>query len=67
MLLRERDMDDEYMQNNYDSHMSLLNCGGLTLVNKIYFPWARLVMDTIRSVYNLDVIIQDCKGASHVG
>ncbi len=34
MMIREREMDDEYMEKYYDLKMSLLNCGGLTLVNK---------------------------------
>ena len=37
MFMREREMDDEYLKKYYDAHMSLLNKGGLTLVNKHYF------------------------------
>ena len=37
LLMREREIDDAYMEKYYDSHMAMLNCGGLTLVKGFFF------------------------------
>ena len=37
MMVLERDIDDQYIEKYYDTHMSLLNRGGLTLVNTKFF------------------------------
>ena len=39
MMLREREIDDEYMSKYYDEHISLLNRGGLTLVSGPFFKF----------------------------
>ena len=36
MLLRAREMDNEYVEKYYDINMALLNNGGLTLVNNYF-------------------------------
>ena len=36
MLLRAREMDNEYVEKYYEINMALLNNGGLTLVNKMF-------------------------------
>ncbi|KAL7546687.1 hypothetical protein ACHAWF_017274 [Thalassiosira exigua] len=37
IMMRERDIDEEYLEKYYDINMALLNCGGLTLANKSFF------------------------------
>ncbi|KAL7547583.1 hypothetical protein ACHAWF_012088 [Thalassiosira exigua] len=49
------------MDKYYDTNMSLMNCGGLTLVNKLFFPWCKQVMVIIRKAYTMDVITRDPK------
>ena len=59
MLMREREMDDEYLNKYYDSHMSLLNRGGLTLVNKHFFEWGKSMMRIIRASFDEETINRD--------
>ena len=49
-------MNDDYLNKYYDSHMCLLNRGGLTLVNKHWFEWAKRAMKFIRTECNEDRI-----------
>ncbi len=59
MMLKEREKDNEYIKKYYDPNMSLLNCGGLTLINKHFFPWAKKVMGAIRRAYDDDKMDRD--------
>ena len=52
MFIREGQMDDDYLNKYYDSHMCLLNRGGLTLVNKHWFEWSKRAMKFIRTECN---------------
>lgn len=63
MILRSRDMDDEYVEKYYDMHMTLLNRGGLTLISKPFFEWAKLLLKLIRTVFTVDTIDLDPKGS----
>ena len=36
MPMHEREINDAYMEKYYDSHMAMLNCGGLMLVKVIF-------------------------------
>ena len=51
MMLKEDELDDDYWSKCYDSNMSLLNNGGLTLVSKEFFDWGRKVMQLVRSSF----------------
>ncbi|KAL7537398.1 hypothetical protein ACHAXR_010209 [Thalassiosira sp. AJA248-18] len=59
MMMREREMDDEYMDKYYDSNMSLLNSGGLTLVHAHFFEWGKQLLRKIRQAYDEDTINRD--------
>ena len=63
MLIREREIDEEYMSKYYDESMSLLNRGGLTLVSKPFFEWGKKLMATIRAVFDEAAIDRDPKNA----
>ena len=63
MLLRSRQMDDEYVEKYYDINMALLNNGGLTLVDKLFFEWGKQVMCTIRKKFNIGILELDPKNA----
>ena len=65
MMMREREIDDKHFEKYYDSHMALLNRGGLTLVNKTFFEWGKILLSKIRSAYNLDDMERDPKNAFH--
>ena len=65
MMMREREIGDEYIEKYYDSHIALLNRGGLTLVNKRFFEWGKILLSKIRSAYNLDAMERDPKNAFH--
>ena len=58
MSLSEADAykDEEYLAKYYDTNMSMLNHGGLTLVSKQFFEWGKLTMKTIRDAFTLDHI-----------
>ena len=63
MIFRASEIDDEYMDKYYDRHMSLLNRGGLTLVNKVFFEWGKKLMSIIRGAFDEDTIDRDPKYA----
>lgn len=63
MMLRAWQMDDEYVNNYYDITVAMRNCGGLTLVSKLFFEWGKMLLETIRSEYNTDAINLDPKNA----
>ena len=63
MMMREREIDDEYMEKYYDSNMGMLNHGGLTIVNKQFFSFGKLLLSTIRNTFDVDVISQDPSNA----
>ena len=48
MIIRERNIDAEYMSKYYDTNMLLYNQGGLALITKEYFEWAKQLMDEAR-------------------
>ena len=58
MCLREEDADDEYLANYYDTNMSMLNHGGLTLVSRHFFNWGKSTMQYIRDAFTVDDIQQ---------
>ena len=59
MMVRARDIDDEYTSKYYDSNMSLLNRGGLTFVSKLSFPWSKQLMNSLRCEFNLHTLDRD--------
>ena len=63
MLLGAREMDNEYVEKCYDINMALLNNGGLTVANTMFFEWAKHVMDTIWSKFNIGILELDPKHA----
>ena len=58
MTMYERDAlkDEEYIKLYYDTNMAMLNHGGLTLVKKEFFPWAKRLMTTVRAAFTKDSI-----------
>ena len=50
LLMREREIDDAYMEKCYDSHMAMLNRGGLMLV-KGFFRVGEKPLHSIRDLY----------------
>ena len=67
MFLRGRDMNDEYISKYYDGHLTLLNLGGLTLINSRYFEWGKQAMHTIRSSFDENKINRDPQNAFDIG
>ena len=63
MMVRERNIDDDYLSKYYDSHMALLNRGGLTLVHKTFFEWGKSLLSTIRNNFSVDDLERDPKNA----
>jgi hypothetical protein len=59
MSLLEEDADEEYLTDFYDTNMSMLNHGGLTLVSREFFEWGKITMKIIRSKFTVEVIQQD--------
>ncbi|KAL7547467.1 hypothetical protein ACHAWF_010769 [Thalassiosira exigua] len=59
ITMRERDMDDEYVEKYYDPNVAILNRGGLTLVNAKYFVFGKLLMKRVRAAYTEGMISQD--------
>ena len=41
MIMWEREIDDDYLEKYYNPHMSLLNCGGLTLIHSLFLSGAK--------------------------
>ncbi len=58
-MLREQEIDDKYLDKYYDSHMSLLNQGGITFINKTFFLWSKKVMNAIWRVFDEEKIDRD--------
>ncbi|KAL7554136.1 hypothetical protein ACHAWF_017538, partial [Thalassiosira exigua] len=63
MILREREMTDEYVNEYYDPNMAMLNRGGLTLINSQFFKWGKKLMCAVRNAYSEDHITQDPQGS----
>ena len=63
ILTSEREIDDAYVEKYYDSHMAMLNCGGLTLVKGIFFKWGKTLLHSTRSSFNVETINRDPKNA----
>ncbi len=51
MIMLEEDADEEYMTKYYDTNLSMVNCGGLTLVSKYFFGWGKDAMKVIRNSF----------------
>lgn len=65
MMIREHDVDEEYMCKYYDTNMYLYNEGGLTLIKKEFFEWAKQLMDNIRLTFTehtIDLDPHNCFG-----
>mmetsp|Transcript_1627 Transcript_1627/g.3578 ORF Transcript_1627/g.3578 Transcript_1627/m.3578 type:complete len:236 (+) Transcript_1627:420-1127(+) len=58
MTMYERDAlnDEEYIKLYYDTNMAMLNHGGLTLITKPFFSWAKRLMKTVRDAFTKDSI-----------
>ena len=56
MMMREREIDDEYIEKYYDSHMAFSNRGGLTVVEKTFLESGNILSSKITGVYFLDVM-----------
>eukprot|EP00986_Skeletonema_menzelii_P020755 scaffold32210_cov114-Skeletonema_menzelii.AAC.1 len=56
MSISEADADEAYLATYYDTNMSMLNHGGLTLVSKEFFEWGKLTMQSIRDAFTMDHI-----------
>ena len=54
MVMSEEDADDEYLAKYYDTNMSMINCGGLTLVRSTFFDWGKDAMEVIRNAFTQD-------------
>ena len=67
MLIREQQLDDDYLSTCYDPNMAIFNHGGLTLVRKEYFEWAKNLMTAVRNNYTEDSINQDPRGSFQAG
>ncbi|KAL7527064.1 hypothetical protein ACHAWF_006565 [Thalassiosira exigua] len=63
MILRERELTDEYVNEYYDPNMAMLNRGGLTLINSQFFKWGKKLMCAVRNAYSEDHITQDPQGS----
>lgn len=63
MMLREREIDDDYMSKYYDGHMSLLNRGGLTLVSGPFFEFGKNILNKVRSAFNTEALERNPKNA----
>lgn len=59
MLVREGQIDDEYLLQYYDLNMEMLNHGGLTLVSREFFEWGRDLMKIVRENYSEESINMD--------
>jgi len=60
-------MNDEYISKYYDGHLTLLNCGGLTLIKSHYFEWGKQAMHMIRSSFDENKINRDPQHAFDIG
>ncbi|EJK77419.1 hypothetical protein THAOC_00754, partial [Thalassiosira oceanica] len=58
MTMYERDAlnDEEYIKLYYDTNMAMLNHGGLTLITKPFFSWAKRLVKTVRDAFTKDSI-----------
>ena len=56
MRMREREIDDEYMDRYYDGHMSLLNRGGLTLVSGPFFEFGENILNKVRNAFDTEAL-----------
>ena len=63
MMLREREIDDEYMDNYYDGHLSLLNRGGLTLVSSPFFEFGKKILNKVRNAFDAEALERHPKTA----
>ncbi|KAL7534523.1 hypothetical protein ACHAWF_004856 [Thalassiosira exigua] len=61
MMVREGDIDDEYLFECYDINMAVMNRGGLTLVDRKFFNWAKQVMSVVRQEYTVQRVGRDPK------
>ena len=56
MMMCAREIDDEYIEKYYDSHMAFSNRGGLTVVEKTFLEWGKILLSKITGAYFLDVM-----------
>jgi len=61
MIILEEDADEEYMAKYYDTNLSMMNCGGLTLVSKYFFDWGKDAMNVIRNAFTQDRMKQSLR------
>ena len=67
MLVREQQLDDDYLITCYDPNMAIFNHGGLALVRKEYFEWAKNLMTVVRNNYTEESINRDPLGSFQAG
>ena len=67
MLVREQQLDDDYLITCYDPNMAIFNHGGLALVRKEYFEWAKNLMTVVRNNYTEESIDTDPLGSFQAG
>ena len=58
LMIREREIDEYYLRNYYDTNIGMLNHSGLTLVSGKFFKFGRKLMKVIRNTFN-DVIAEE--------
>ena len=61
MIMLEEDADEEYLAKYYDTNMSMVNCGGLTLVSSYFFEWGKDAMEVIRNTFTQDRMRQNLR------
>ena len=61
MIMLEEDADEEYISKYYDKNMSMMNCGGLTLVSKYFFEWGKAAMKNIRNSFTHDQLTKNLR------
>ena len=65
MISREHELDEEYKSEYYDTNVGMLNQGGLTIVNKSFFPFGKKLMQEIRTTFteqSIEVRAPNCVG-----
>ncbi len=61
MIILEEDADEEYLAKYYDTNMSMVNCGGLTLVSSYFFEWGKDAMEVIRNAFTQERMKQNLR------
>ena len=67
MMMRERDIDNEYMEKYYDGYMSLLSRGGLTVVSDPYFKFGKNMLNKVKNAFDTEALKKNQNAASKNG